>query len=318
MNESGTPAAGGTPQARRRPLLKKLIRDKYLILMWIPPLLLLLIFHYVPMYGIVIAFQNYHPGQNFFFTDHWVGFDQFVRFFESPFAFRLIKNTVLISVYSIVFGFPVPILFALLLNEVRHSKFKRISQTISYLPHFISTVIIVGMIVNMLSSNGGVITEFIYDLTGQRLNFFLDPQYFKVIFVSSGIWQGFGWGSILYLAAIAGIDPQLYEAAEIDGATRLQRIRFITLPGLLPTISILFILSFAGLFDVSADKVILLYNPAIYETSDVISSYVYRIGLLGAEYSFGTAIGIMNAVVSLLLLLFINTIARKAKLETLW
>lgn len=318
MGESSYPIARGTPQVKRNPLLRKIVRDKYLILMWMPPLLLLLIFHYAPMYGIVIAFQDYQPGQSFFLTDRWVGFEQFVRFFESPFAYRLIKNTALISVYSIVFGFPVPILFALLLNEIKHGKFKKISQTISYLPHFISTVIIVGMVVNMLSSKDGVITELIAQLTGQRPNFFLDPQYFKTIFVASGIWQGFGWGSILYLAAIAGIDPQLYEAAEIDGAGRLQRIRYITFPGLLPTISILFILSFAGLFDVAADKIILLYNPAIYETSDVISSYVYRVGLLGAEYSFGTAIGIMNAVVSLLLLLIINTTARKAKLETLW
>lgn len=318
MTSSSYEHAGESPRKKRHSLIRKIIRDKYLILMWIPPLVLLIIFHYIPLYGILIAFQNYHPGQSFFFPEHWVGFDQFTRFFESPFAYRLIKNTVLISVYTIIFGFPVPILFALLLNEVRNSKFRKISQTISYLPHFISTVIIVGMIVNMLSSEGGIITDFIYSLTGWKINFFTDPHYFKFIFVSSGIWQSFGWGSILYLAAIAGIDPQMYEAAEIDGASRIQRIFYITFPGLLPTISVLFILSFAGLFDVAVDKVILLYNPAIYESSDVISSYVYRIGLLGGQYSFGTAIGLMNAVVSFVLLYLFNTLARKVKLETLW
>lgn len=297
---------------------KKIIRDKYLLLMWMPPLLLLIIFHYIPMFGILIAFQDYHPGQSFFSAEHWVGLDQFARFFESPFAFRLIRNTVLISAYTILFGFPVPILFALLLNEVKNSKIKKVSQTISYLPHFISTVIIVGMIVNMLSSVDGVITNIVYNVTGQKISFFMDARYFRFIFVSSGIWQSFGWGSIIYLAAIAGVDPNMYEAAEIDGANRFQRIMYITLPGILPTISVLFILSMAGIFNVGAEKIILLYNPAIYETSDVISSYVYRVGLLGGQYSFGTAIGLMNAAISFILLYFFNTLARKVKLETLW
>jgi len=296
--------------------LIKLSRDKYLIMLSVIPVALLIIFSYIPMYGIVIAFQDYFPGQPFFSLEKWVGLSQFQRFFESPLAWRLIRNTFLLNIYSIFAGFPIPIIFALCLNELYSPRLRKVAQTISYLPHFISTVVICGLIVNMFSTEGGIINNFILSITGKKINFFMDPKYFRHIYVWSGIWQTFGWSSILYLSAIASIDPTLYQVAEIDGASRMQRTKYITMPGILPTISIVLILNFASLFSIGSEKVILLYNPAIYETADVISTYVYRTGLIEAQYSFGTAISLMNAIISLVLLFTFNSIAKKIKMAT--
>ncbi|NJD02905.1 MAG: sugar ABC transporter permease [Ruminiclostridium sp.] len=270
------------------------------------------------MYGLIIAFRDYSPGQKMLSLDHWVGLENFKRFIDSIYFFRLIKNTVLLNLNLIIWGFPIPIIFALCLNEIKHKYFKRITQSVSYLPHFISTVIIVGMVANMLSSSGGVITDFIYALTGNQINFFNDPKYFRTIYVVSDIWQTFGWGSILYLSAISGIDPTLYEVATIDGASKLKCMWYITLRGILPTISMLFMFSIASIFKVEPDKVLLLYNPGIYETSDVMSTYIYRIGVLESEYGLGASIGFINGIISFILIAVYNKLAKKSDLITLW
>lgn len=286
--------------------------------MCLPVVVFLILFNYLPMYGIVIAFMDYYPGHSFFDFSKWIGLENFKLFFESIYAFRLVRNTFLLNIFGLIFGFPIPIIFALLLNEVKNASFKKITQTVSYLPHFISTVVIVGLAMGMLSTNGGIINNIIYALTGDHIEFFLDPKYFRPIYILMDIWVGFGWGSIIYLSSIAGIEPTLYDVAQMDGASRIQRIIYITIPGILPTISILLILSMASLFNLGFQKIILLYNPAIYETADVISSYVYRAGILEAKFSFGTAIGLMNSAISIILLVIFNTAARRLKMATFW
>jgi putative aldouronate transport system permease protein len=292
-------------------------RDKYLLLLIFPVLLYYLVFHYIPMYGIIIAFKKFQPMKGIL-GSAWVGFHYFQQFFNSVYFWRLLKNTVLLSVYSLVWGFPVPILFALLLNELKESVFKKLVQTISYLPHFISVVVIVGMVVNFTSIQGGIINQALGWFGVQPVNFLGESGWFRSIYVSSSIWQGFGWSSIIYLAAIAGIDPQLYEAAEMDGAGRLRKIWNITLPCLMPTIAILFILNVGNLMDVGFEKIILLYNPATYETADVISTFVYRQGIQQANYSYSTAIGLFNNVINLILLIGVNRLTKKLSETSLW
>ncbi|WP_310225234.1 ABC transporter permease subunit [Paenibacillus qinlingensis] len=296
---------------------KVLNRDKYLLLLILPVLLYYLIFHYIPMYGIIIAFKNFKPLKGIL-GSAWVGFQYFETFFNSVYFWRLMKNTVLLSLYSLLWGFPVPIMFALLLNEVREGMFKKSVQTISYLPHFISIVVIVGMITNFTTVNGGIVNTVITWFGFAPINFLSESSWFRDIFISSSIWQGFGWNSIIYLAAIAGIDAQLYEAAEMDGANRLHKMWHITLPGLVPTIVILLILSVGNLMDVGFEKINLLYNPTTYETADVISTYVYRQGIQSADYSYTTAIGLFNNIINLILLVTVNRISKKVSETSLW
>jgi putative aldouronate transport system permease protein len=300
-----------------RTMAKVWNRDKYLLLLIFPVLLYYLVFHYIPMYGIIIAFKKFQPMKGIL-GSAWVGFHYFQQFFNSVYFWRLLKNTVLLSIYSLVWGFPVPILFALLLNELKENVFKKMVQTISYLPHFISVVVIVGMVVNFTSIQGGIINQALGWFGVQPVNFLGESGWFRSIYVSSSIWQGFGWSSIIYLAAIAGIDPQLYEAAEMDGAGRLRKIWNITLPCLMPTIAILFILNVGNLMDVGFEKIILLYNPATYETADVISTFVYRQGIQQANYSYSTAIGLFNNVINLILLIGVNRLTKKLSETSLW
>ncbi|WP_246066808.1 ABC transporter permease [Paenibacillus koleovorans] len=299
-----------------RQALRILNRDKYLLILILPVLLYYFIFHYIPMYGVIIAFKNFKPLKGILGSD-WVGFKYFIMFFDSVYFWRLLKNTLLISIYSFVWSFPVPIFFALMLNEVREGLFKKAVQTISYLPHFISIVVICGMIVNFTGQHGIVNTALGWIGIGP-IPFLSEPSWFRDIYISSGIWQGFGWGSIIYLAAIAGIDPQLYEAANIDGANRWQKMWYITLPCLVPTIVILLILNAGNLMDVGFEKINLLYNPTTYETADVISTYVYRQGIQRADYSYSTAIGLFNNVINLILLVIVNRISRKVSETSLW
>ena len=274
------------------------------------------IFHYLPMYGIVIAFKDYRVARGILGSS-WVGFRHFQDFFGSFYFFRLIRNTVLINVYGLIFGFPAPIILALLLNEIRSTPFKRSVQTITYLPHFISQVVICGIVVDFFSSRG-LVNEIVFTFTGERLMFLLDPKYFRSIYVGSGIWQGVGWGSIIYLAALAGVDVQLYDAAVIDGCNRFQRMLHVTLPGILPTIIIMLILNMGSMMSVGFEKVILLYNEAIFETADVISSFVYRRGFLGASYSFGAAVSLFNSVINFALLITVNKLAKRLSETSLW
>jgi putative aldouronate transport system permease protein len=296
---------------------KAVERDKYLYMLILPVLIYYVVFHYVPMYGIIIAFKKFQPLKGILGSS-WVGLRYFEEFFTAPYFWRLLKNTLLLSFYSLLWGFPAPVLFALLLNEVRHKLYKRLVQTVSYLPHFISIVVIAGMVVSFTGLREGIVNQALVLLGMEPINFMAEPGWFRTIFVGSGIWQGFGWGSIIYLAAIAGIDPQLYEAAEMDGAGRWTRMWHITIPCLIPTIVIMFIMQMGHLMDIGVEKVLLLSNPLTYETADVISTFVYRRGVLNQDYSFATAVGLFNNVINLILLISVNALSRRLSQSSLW
>ena len=293
--------------------------NRILLLMMLPGVTLLIVFRYLPMYGLLISFQDYQIFKGFF-DSKWVGLRQFERFINDPFFFRLVRNTFLLGLYNLLYTFPAPILLALMLNEVRLQKFKRVVQTVSYIPYFISTVIIVGMLKSFLSTDNGVINNMLVSLGFAKINFFSEPGWFRTLYIGSEIWQGVGYGSILYLAAITGIDQELYEAARIDGANRLKSIWHITIPCLIPTISILFIMRVGSIISVGFEKVYLMYSSATYETADVISTYVYRMGMMGTapNISYASAVGIMNSVVSLFLVWGANAFSRHFLEESLW
>lgn len=292
-------------------------RDKYLFLLIAPVIIYYVIFHYIPMYGVVIAFENFSPTKGIL-RSPWVGFKWFEQFFQSFYFFRIMRNTLLLNVYNLLWGFPVPIIFALLLNEVRSAVYKRAVQTVSYLPHFISVVISVGIVVGFLSPTNGIVNMAIKSFGFDAINFMSDPKWFRTIYITTDIWQEFGWGSIIYLAALTSIDPVMYEASKIDGANRWQQLVHITLPSLAPTIIILFILRTGRIMSVGFEKIILLYNPSTYETADVISSFTYRRGLLSAEYSFGAAVGLFNSVINFIMLVSVNKISKKVSETSLW
>lgn len=291
-------------------------RNKYVIQMAIPVFLYYLIFRYIPMFGISIAFFDYNIAGGFAKSD-FVGFKYFVDFLTGFYAERTIRNTLLISLMQMVFSFPFPIIFALLLNEVRSKKFKSTVQTVSYLPHFISLVVVCGLITNFTSEKG-IINDLIVLFGGERSNLLMEPKYFKWIYVISGIWQEMGWGAIIYLAALSGIDTSLYEAATIDGAGRFKQLWHVTLPGIAPTIIVMLIMNMGKMMTVGSDKIILLYNENIYETADVISSFVYRRGIVESNYSYSTAVNLFNSVVNIILLTITNHISRRVSETSLW
>ncbi|MGI5856951.1 MAG: ABC transporter permease [Candidatus Merdivicinus sp.] len=292
-------------------------RDRMLWALVLPGLIFFIIFSYVPMGGVLIAFEDYRPAKGIF-GSNWVGFRYFLDFFRSPYFGRLMRNTILISVYGLLWGFPIPILFALFLNELKNGPFKKLVQTVSYLPHFISVVVLVGMVQSFLNPYDGIVNTMIKALGGTPINFLSEPSWFRTIYVASGIWQDFGYNSIIYLSAISAVDPQLYEAARIDGAKRIQIMFRITLPCILPTAIIMLILNFGGIMNVGFEKVNLLYSPATYETADVISTYVYRRGVLDAQFSFSTAVGLFNSVINLTLMFLVNKISRRVSEVSLW
>jgi putative aldouronate transport system permease protein len=287
-----------------------------LYLIALPVVAYYIIFHYFPMYGAQIAFKDFSPSSGITGSP-WVGFRHFTDFFSSIYFIRVLKNTLTISVTSLVFGFPAPIILALLINELRSRRFSRTVQLITYMPHFISMVVVCGMILEFTTRNGliSVVLSYFGVPAKTMLN---DAGLFVPIYVISGIWQGVGWGSIIYLAALTGIDQELYQAASIDGAGRWKQTLYVTLPGLLPTITVLLILRTGSILSVGAEKIILLYNPSIYETSDVISSYVYRRGLLNADWSFSSAVGLFNSMVNFILVAFVNWLARRTSDTSLW
>ncbi|MFE5322066.1 ABC transporter permease [Paenibacillus sp. NPDC056579] len=285
-------------------------------LMALPVIAYYIIFHYGPMYGLQIAFKDFSPAKGIWGSP-WIGFKHFESFFNGIYFWRLLKNTVLINLYELIFGFPAAIILALLLNEIRNSMFKRVVQTISYLPHFISIVVVAGMMVDFLGRTG-LINQILESFGIEAIDFLKEAGWFRFLFVSSGIWQGIGWGSIIYLAAIATIDPTLFEAARMDGASRWKQTLHITIPGIMPTIVILFILNMGNMLTVGSEKVLLLYNPLTYETADVISTYVYRKGVLEASYSFTAAVGLFNSVVSFILIVSANSISKRLSENKLW
>ena len=292
------------------------IRNRSLYVMVIPVLLFYLLFHYKPMYGAIIAFKDYTPALGVA-KSPWVGLANFVRFFKSVYFVRLIKNTILLSVYNLIFGFPAPIILALLLNEVRNKHFKNITQTITYLPHFISTVVVCGMVMNFLSLDG-IINQIIAAFGFDKIQFMVLPEWFRTIFTASGIWQTCGWTSIIYLSALTSVDQEILEAAMIDGANRFQRIKSVTLPSIAPTISIMLIMQIGRLMSLGYEKIILLYNGSTYETADVISTYVYRRGILSADFSYSTAVGLFQSVIGVILLVASNQISKKLSDSSLW
>ena len=298
-------------------ILRAIKRDKLLFLMFLPIFAYYIIFNYIPMTGAIISFKQFRPGGGIYNGD-WVGLKWFIQFFESPFAYRTIRNTVLISFYSILFGFPMPILFAVCVMEIRHNRARRVLQTVSYLPHFISTVVLVGMINNFFTMNNGIVNMLISLLGGEEINFLVNPRWFRTLYVGSSVWQSFGFNSIIYIAAITGIDPTLYEAGKMDGISRFQEVVYITIPMISNTIIMLFIMQVGRIMSVGFEKVFLMYSPAVYETADVISTYVYRKGIESSNYGFSSAVGLFNSVVNFAFVFAANSICRKLTRNSLW
>lgn len=297
--------------------LKRMKKNWQLYLIVLPSLIYLIVFKYVPMGGVQIAFKNYMVTKGILGSP-WVGFKHFEAFFGLPIFWSIIKNTLFLSLYSLAVGFPAPIILALALNEVRKGLFKRLVQLVTFAPYFISTVIMVSMIMLFLSPQIGVV-HFLAETFGfQADNVMSKPEAFKTVYVLSDVWQYTGYAAIIYMAALAGVDPHLYEAAKMDGASRWQRMLHIDIPGLMPTAIVLLILNAGQVMNVGFEKVYLMQNPINVSTSEVISTYVYKMGLVGANFSFSTAVGLFNSVVNLLLLLVVNTIARKKSETSLW
>jgi len=287
-----------------------------LTVMFIPVVLYYILFHYVPMYGAIIAFKNYSFVKGIIGSE-WIGFENFQRMFKSPSFIEVFRNTLVISVYRLITGFPAPIIFALLLNELTCSRFKKTVQTISYLPHFLSWVVLGGMFMQLLSLSGPI--NIILKSMGIEPIFFLgDKKYFRGVLVVTSLWKGVGWSSIVYLAALTGVDPQLYEAARIDGANRFKQILHVTLPSLIPVITIMFIFQVGAIINDDFDQIFNLYNEAVYSVGDVISTYNYRMGLINNEYGYSTAVGLFKNVISVTLIVITNMISRKYSEYGIW
>lgn len=298
-------------------LLRADMRKNWLIyLMLVPVIVYLLIFCYAPMYGVIIAFKDFKPRLGIMGSD-WVGLKYFKEFVGSVFFGRTLKNTLVLSGLNLAFGFCAPIVFAILLNEVRNIHFKKAVQTITYLPHFITTVIIASLIL-VFTDSDGFITQIVNSVTGHEGSLIGDKHMFRLIYVISDIWQSFGWGSIVYLAAIMGINPELYEAARIDGANKFKQILHVTLPGMLPIIVTMFIMAVGGLMNVGWEKAFLLQSPVTYDTSDIISTFVYRKGFEDMNYSYSAAVGLFNSIINLILLTAANKMSRKVNGSGLW
>lgn len=297
--------------------LKKVWKQKELYLLVLPVLLYYLIFHYKSMYGLMIAFMDYSPRRGIEGSG-WVGLQHFMNFFDSIYFGRLLRNTLRISIATIIFSFPAPIILALLMNELRSKRFARVTQTITYMPHFISMVVICSMIREFVKPEGFV-TQILVKFFGcSGSNLLSAPENFLPIYVISDIWQGVGWGSIVYLAALTAVDTELYEAAAIDGANRWKQTLHITIPSIMPTIIIMFIMRLGQVMSVGYEKIILLYNEGIYETADVISTYVYRMGLVDRQYSFSAAVGLFNSAINFALVILANRISKKVSDTSLW
>jgi putative aldouronate transport system permease protein len=296
---------------------KQLKRNVGLYIIISPAVLYYLIWHYWPMYGVQIAFKDFMPGLGIV-NSPWVGFEHFNRLFNAYYFWTILKNTLGISLYGLLVGIPAPILLALLFNEVRNKRFRTFAQTISYAPHFISVVVAVGILFFFISPTNGVINSVLKSLGGAPQDFLAEPANFWHLYVWSGVWQGIGWSSLIYSAAISGISPDLYEAAYMDGASKLRRIWHVTLPGMVPTIVILSILSTGGIMSVGFEKILLMQNAMNLETSEVISTYMYKSGLLNTQYSFSAAVGLFNNVINFIILLVVNAVARKVGETSLW
>ena len=306
---------GGMKEFRKK-VRSDWVRNRSLYILVLPVVIFYILFNYKPIYGAIIAFQDYTPRLGISGSD-WVGLANFKRFFSDIYFGRLMRNTLLLSLYDIIFGFPAPIILALLLNEIHNRFFKNVTQTITYLPHFISMIVVCGMLTDF-SLSTGLFNDIIVFFGGERHPLLQDPSLYRMIYILSDIWQQVGWGTIIYLSALSGVDSQLYEAAQIDGANKWKQTLNVTLPGIAPTIITMFILKIGKLMSMGYEKTILLYNPSTYETADIISSYVYRIGLLEQDWSYSTAIGLFNSVINFVLLIVANKLSKKYSETSLW
>lgn len=306
--------------SRRGPrtgLLRRMQRQWQLYLFLLLPVACVVIFNYVPMYGIVLAFKNYRPNKGILGSP-WVGMKYFNQFFNSPSFLLLLKNTLILSLYSLLASLPVPILLALCLNEVRIPWFKKTVQMVTYAPYFISTVVMVGMLIQLMNIRTGFFNHLIQIFGGTPVDFMAIPSLFRTIYVFSGVWQGMGYSAVIYIAALSNVDPQLYEAAIIDGANRLQKIIHIDIPAILPTIVLMLIMSLGNVMSIGAEKVYLMQNNLNLSTSEIISTYVYKIGLINGQFSLSTAVGLFNSVINFVLIVIVNTIARRLGDTSLW
>ena len=304
-------------KARRRRLWRRVKRKRVLYLMLLPGMLLLLIFHYIPMWGVLIAFKDYRVLKGILASD-WVGLKHFRAFFGGRMFSSVVLNTLILNCYSLIFAFPLPLVFALMLNEVRVDWFKKGVQTITYMPHFISTVVIVGMMKELLSPTNGIVNQILMRMGHEPIYFFGKAGYFRSRYLLSGAWAGTGWGSIVYLAAITAVDVSLYEAATIDGASRLQKIWHVTLPCIRSTFMVMLILRLGQMLGSDSEKVLLMQTSGNRSVSELLSTYIYNRGVLNSEYSYSTAVGLFNSAVSFLLILVANTLSRRLTEESLW
>ena len=301
---------------RKVSLWKQIVRNRWLYVLLIPGILYFAIFRYVPMFGLRIAFMDYNqyaPEKSTF-----VGLEQFIKLFSKKSFLPVLKNTIVISVLKLICGFPIPIILALLLNEVRNLTFKKVTQTLLYLPHFISWVIMAGMIMNLLDPTNGLITGWLNAITGERISVLTDTKLFVPMLIITDIYKGMGWGTIIYFAAISGVDQELYEAASIDGAGRFKQAMNITLPCILPTVIVVFILNCGNILNAGFDQIFMLYSPLVYDVADIIDTYVYRMGIINNDYSFSTAAGMFKSVVALILIVIVNQVAKRTGDNGLW
>lgn len=317
MNTNLSVKALNPAHIQRGEFIKKLRNGKYLLILAAPAIVFLFLFNYLPMWGVLISFKQYTPFKGFA-DSPWVGMKHFITFFSSPFALQYIKNTFLLSAYSILWGFPAPIILALLLNEVRREKFKKLVQTVSYMPHFYSTVVVAGLFTMFLSPINGPVMNLLVAFGFERVDLLAYPQYFRTIFIASDIWQNCGWGAIIYLAAIANIDVQLYEASTMDGASKFKRMLYITLPCMAPTIVTMLLLRLGQVMNVGFERAFLFQRPSTYEVSQIIQTYVYKMGVEGNNFSYASAIGLFNSLVNLVLLYLSNRIAKRLNDTSLW
>ena len=317
-NASTKPAKVQTPKSGGKwaKLGKDILRDKWLYLLLLPGLVILIIFTYVPMIDLRIAFMEYNPFDAS--ANQWVGFGKFVELFTKPAFLKTLKNTVFISVLKMIIGFPLPIILALMMNEMRNLRFKKVSQTLMYLPYFISWVIMGGLIMNFLDPSTGVITSLIKTLTGQDMQVLTDKNAFVPMLVISDLYKNTGWGTIIYFAALSGVDPQLYEAAQIDGAKRFKQLLHITIPAIMPTVIITLILNCNNILNAGFDQIFMLYSAPVYDVADIIDTYVYRLGIGKNDYALSTAAGMFKSVVALVLIVVVNQVAKKSGNEGIW
>ncbi len=304
------PPSNALSARKKKSLGERIWRDRYLLLLFLPCLIYYILFKYVPMYGALVAFKDFKPFIGFMGSP-WVGLEHFRTFFASPDAWRLIRNTLLLGLYTLLWSFPLPIIFALALNEIHNAKFKKVVQTVSYMPHFLSAVVVCGMVTSFLDPVRGAVNLLIKAFGGNALNFLAEPAYFRTIYVISEVWQTLGWSGIVYLAAISGVDPGYYEAATLDGASRLRQIWSITLPSIAPTVVTMLILRVGHVMNMNLEKVLLLQSPVTYEVSDVITTFVYRSGISNGQISYSTAVGLFSSVVNLILLVIANTASKR-------